>query len=80
MLADQRVSILLRDRELAPDPGGIATPGDPNLPSTVQVTIDDIAPGDHVVRLRIDGIDSLPVDLAAAPPAFDAAQTLTITP
>jgi hypothetical protein len=80
VLADQRVSVLVRDRELAPDPGGIVTPGDPNLPSTVQVTVDGLEPGGHVVRLRIDGIDSLPVDLASAPPAFDPAQTLTITP
>lgn len=80
LLADQRVSVLVRDRELVPDPGGIVTPGDPNLPSTVQVTIDGLEPGGHVVRLRIDGIDSLPVDLTAAPPAFDPALTLTITP
>jgi hypothetical protein len=63
-----------------PDAGGIVTPADADQPSTVQVTVDDLDVGDHVVRLRIDGIDSLPVDLATAPPAFDAAQTLTITP
>jgi hypothetical protein len=80
VLVEQRVSVLVRDRELAPDPGGVVTPGDPNQPSTVQVAVGDLAAGDHVVRLRIDGIDSLPVDLATAPPAFDAAQTLTITP
>ena len=80
VLGEQRVSVLVRDRELAPDPGGIVTLGDPNLPSTVQVTVDGLEPGGYVVRLRIDGIDSLPVDLTARPPAFDPAQTLTITP
>lgn len=80
VLTDQRVSVLVRDREFTPDAGGIATPGDPDQPSTVEVTVAGLEVGDHVVRLRIDGIDSLPVDLSAVPPAFDPAQTLTISP
>lgn len=80
VLADQRVSVLIGDRELVPDAGGVTSPADPDAPSTVSVTVDGLAEGDHVARLRIDGIDSLPVDFTAIPPAFDPAQTLTITP
>ena len=80
VLADQRVSVLLGDREFAPDPGGIVTPPDPDAPSTVTVTVDGLDDGSHVARLRIDCIDSLPVDVTAVPPAFDPAQTLVITP
>jgi hypothetical protein len=80
ILADQRVSVLLGDRELLPDAGGVTTPADPDAPSTVAVTVDELAEGQHVARLRIDGIDSLPVDLTAVPPVFDPAQTLVITP
>ena len=77
---DQRVAVLLGDREFAPGAGGIATPADPDAPSTVSVSVDGLDPGDHVARLRVDGIDSLPVDPAAVPPAFDSSQILTITP
>jgi hypothetical protein len=80
VLEEQRVSVLLRDRELTPAAGDVVTPGSPDQPSTVQVTVDGLEPGDHVVRLRIDGIDSLPVDLTSTPAAFDPAQTLTMTP
>jgi hypothetical protein len=80
MLAEQRVAVLLGDREVPPDPGGITFPADPDAPATVTATVDGLTPGDQVVRLRIDGIDSLPIDAAAVPPAFDPAQTLTITP
>ena len=80
ILADQRVSVLLGDREFAPNPGGIVTPADQDTPSTVTVTVDGLADGSHVARLRIDGIDSLPVDFTAVPPVFDPAQTLVVTP
>ncbi len=78
--ATQRVVVLLGDRALAPAPGAITTPADPNAPSTVTVDVDNLEPGQHVARLRIDGIDSLPVDAVAIPPTFDAAQMLTISP
>ncbi len=78
--ADQRVAVLLGDRALTPDAAGTVTPADPDAPSTVTVDVDNLAQGDHVARLRIDGIDSLPVDLLAVPPSFDAAQILTISP
>ncbi len=77
---DQRVAVLLGDRTLTPAPGAIVTPADPDAPSTVTVEVDNLDPGEHVARLRIDGIDSLPVDPLAVPPAFDATQILTITP
>jgi hypothetical protein len=78
--AAQRVVVLLGDKAIAPALGAIAVPGDPNAPSTVTVDVDGLPQGPYVARLRVDGIDSLPVDPTSSPPAFDAAQILTITP
>ncbi len=34
--------------------------------------------GDHIVRLRIDGVDSIPIDPKATPPKFDDKQKVNI--
>ncbi len=39
----------------------------------------DAEPGEHLVRLRVDGVDSLLVDRAKVPPAFDQTQKVTVT-
>jgi hypothetical protein len=36
------------------------------------------SPADIYVRLRVDGVDSLVVDYTKTPPAFDAAQKVTL--
>jgi len=65
-------------------PSTIATPSGTNanllLPSTVEVALPPLAPGDYVVRLRIDGIDSLPITLTGSPPklGFDASQKVSL--
>jgi hypothetical protein len=40
-----------------------------------------LAAGAYLLRLRVDGIDSLPVLVSGSPPVFgfDAAQTLVVT-
>lgn len=75
---DQRVALLFGARELTPS--SIATPGDPNSPTTLVVPIDGMDEGAYVVRLRVDGADSIPIDFAATPPQFDSHQIVTITP
>jgi hypothetical protein len=79
VLADQRVSLLLAGREILP--ASVATPaGDADAATTLVFSVDGLAEGAYVVRLRVDGADSLPIDFTATPPQFDAGQTLTITP
>lgn len=76
---EQRVSLLFGGREFSPDT--ITTPPDPTAVTTLTVTIDDVLPGDYVVRLRVDGVDSIPVTFSqTAPPQFDDNQKVTITP
>jgi hypothetical protein len=38
-----------------------------------------VTAGDHFVRLRVDGVDSLLVDKSKTPPVFDPAQKVTVT-
>lgn len=74
----QPVQLILGARAIAPD--SVTTPADPQADTTLVFTIDALDPGDHVVRLRVDGVDSIPIDFSAQPMTFDAGQTLTITP
>ncbi len=47
---------------------------------TAEFTVKEARPGDHRVRLRVDGVDSLLVfDHTATPPAYDPTQLLTVT-
>jgi hypothetical protein len=73
----QRASLLFGDREVQPD--SLTTPGDPTAASTLSFIVNNAAAGEYVIRLRIDGVDSIPVDFSAVPPAFAASQKVTIT-
>jgi hypothetical protein len=75
----QRALLILGDRQLKPDL--IDTPADPKQPTTLEFTAPQVAPGSYVVRLRVDGVDSIPVIVAGTPPlpAFDPAQTLVVS-
>jgi hypothetical protein len=78
VLPAQRATLLLAGREIAP--ASVATPGNPDAPTTLVFPVDGLNDGTYVVRLRVDGADSVPIDFTAVPPQFSAAQTLTITP
>lgn len=69
----QRVALLIGDREV---PAGriAAKTGD------FELEITGVAPGTHVVRLRVDGVDSVPVVESGDPPrlAFADDQKVTI--
>jgi hypothetical protein len=76
---EQRVSLLFGSQEIAVDT--ISTPADPTAETTLTFTLDTADPGDYVVRMRVDGVDSIPVLFSStAPPQFDDAQKVTITP
>lgn len=75
---EQRVSVLLGARELTP--ASISTPADPDSPTTITAPVPTLPPGEYVVRLRVDGADSVPIDFSTTPASFDSAQTVTVTP
>ncbi len=74
----QRAALLLGDREIAPS--SVTTPADPDADTTLVFPVTGLAEGAHVVRLRVDGVDSIPIDFSGGLPAFDPGQTVTITP
>jgi hypothetical protein len=61
-------------------PTNIDTPVDPAQPTTLTFSIPGVVAGAYLVRLRIDGIDSLPVTIGGSPPVFevDAQQTVQV--
>lgn len=74
----QRVSLLFGDQEISIDT--INTPADPTAETTLTATIENADPDVYVVRLRVDGVDSIPVLFSSTgPPQFDDDQKVTIT-
>ncbi|WP_299486258.1 DUF4255 domain-containing protein [Acaryochloris sp. IP29b_bin.137] len=71
--ADQGVTLLLGDR-------GVPVMGieEERFGSELQVEVEDIRSGVYVMRLRVDGVDSIPVDFSSSPPQFAENQTLVI--
>ncbi|KUG20734.1 MAG: DUF4255 domain-containing protein [Methanomicrobiaceae archaeon] len=74
----QRVMVLLGDRET--EIQAVTTPPDEGKPTILQVRASDLEPGEYVVRVRVDGVDSNPVDFSQSPPGFAEDQTITILP
>ncbi len=62
-------------------PTAITTPADPLQPTTLTFTISAVVTGDYIVRLRVEGIESLPVTISGAPAKldFDAQQRVKVT-
>jgi len=68
---EQQASLLLGSQEVKPDP----LPGQTN---SLSFTIRNAIAGDYLVRLRIDGVDSLLVDRSGPQPKFDDKQKVKI--
>jgi Pvc16 N-terminal domain len=68
---EQSVTLLIGDRELAPEPFST---------KTNQLTFDirEIPPGEYFLRLRVDGVDSLLIDRSVTPPVFDSNQKIIL--
>ncbi|MBZ4415588.1 Pvc16 family protein [Myxococcus sp. RHSTA-1-4] len=69
---EQRVSLLVGDAEVRAEPH-------PDKTGTLTFLLEPAPVGQHLVRLRVDGVDSLLVDYSATPPAFDPSQRVTIS-
>jgi len=73
VLPEQRARLLLGEREIP------SKPHDAGPTDTLTFEIDDAPTGEFVVRLRLDGVDSLPLSSDATGLIFDPAQKVTIT-
>ncbi len=76
---EQRVELIFDERMVAPD--SITTPANPAARTTLVFTVENatarVTP--YVLRLRVDGVDSIPVDFSGATPQFASNQQVTIT-
>ncbi|WP_144109698.1 DUF4255 domain-containing protein [Paraburkholderia sp. BCC1886] len=61
----QRASLVLGDREIVAE--RLAAPG-----GTLSFVVNPAVPGDYLIRLRVDGIDSPLVDRSVTPPVYRA--------
>ncbi len=75
----QRIVLLFGESQVQVQ--NVDTPADESLPNTLDFAIFSVKKGSYLVRLRIDGADSLPVILTGTPPGleFDPSQKVTIT-
>lgn len=72
VLPEQRVALLFGAREIVAPPRTAAT-------DTLQFTVLDVDADQYVVRLRVDGVDSIPYEIAGMPPRLRFAATQTVT-
>jgi Pvc16 N-terminal domain len=72
----QRIELLFGDQQVASGP--ITFPVDPAQPAEISFDVVGTAGKSYVLRLRVDGVDSIPLGApGAGPPAFDPQQTVT---
>lgn len=79
---NRRVALLFGSRQIAPDT--VSTPGDPAQPTSLTFKVQADQKGVFTLRLRVDGVDSLPFAVpqtasTASAIMFDPAQQVTIT-
>ncbi len=72
VLPEQAVSLLLGSREVRAEPH-------PTTTGNLTFEVVRARPGEHWLRLRVDGVDSRLVDRSVTPPVFDPSQRVTIT-
>lgn len=76
----QVASVLLVWGQATIPPTTLDTPADTTQPSTLTFALQAVAAGEYLVRLRVAGVDSLPVRLVGSPPRleFDPVQTVVV--
>jgi hypothetical protein len=74
----QNVQLIFGDRQVAP--GSSTNPADESKPTKLTFTVPGVAKGNYVVRLRVDGVDSIPVVRSGTPPvpSFDEDQMVIV--
>ena len=78
--AGQRVLVLFGEQQIEAT-HSVDNPADETQPSNITVKVPQVDAGDYVVRLRVDGVDSIPVTYTGSPllPQFDPAQAVTVS-
>jgi hypothetical protein len=76
---EAQARLLFGDTSLKAD--SITPPPGPGDPTTLTFKVPGVAAGTYLVRLRVDGIDSLPITFLGSPPKldFDPQQTVTVS-
>lgn len=74
----QTVAVLFDDTQVAAKP--IPAPANADAPSIVKADVPGSVTGFHRLRLRVDGIDSIPVKKTGDVVAFDADQSVEVKP
>jgi len=79
IVTGQRVLLLFGDHQA--EAASSSTPPDPAQPTTLQFSLPGVTAGRYLVRLRVDGADSIPVVYTGTPPvpSFDPAQMVVVT-
>jgi hypothetical protein len=72
VLPGQPAHLLLSERSVVAEPLTVAS-------ASLEFKVPAAEPGEHLTRVRVDGVDSHVVDWSADPPAFDPTQKVTIT-
>ncbi len=75
----QGIALIFRDRVIPPV--NITTPDDLAAPSEMAFSVENAEAREHpaALRLRIDGVDSIPVDFSGDTPQFADDQKVTVT-
>jgi hypothetical protein len=75
----QEVMLLFGERTI--DADSVVTPADPTASTTLIFTVTNAITSatPYTLRLRVDGVDSIPVDFSGTAPQFDTNQQVTIT-
>lgn len=68
---EQSASLVVGEREVVAEEHPAQT-------GMLSFEMEDAAPGTHLVRLRVDGVESVLVDRAVSPPEFDTSQQVTV--
>lgn len=80
ILPQQESTVLLIFGQQTALATSLTTPADPLQPSTLVFDLVNVPAGSYVVRLRVDGADSLPVSISGNPKrlSFDPQQTVVV--
>lgn len=80
LLPEQETQATLLFGSRAIQPTNVTTPLDPLQPTTLDFTVPAVAAGEYLVRLRVEGIDSLPITITGSPALldFDPLQRVTV--
>jgi hypothetical protein len=76
-LPDQKIRLLFGEGEFGP--ASVTGPVAAGDPTTITFDLSVAQPGDYVIRLRVAGVDSIPLDFVVDATAFDPNQIVTVT-